>query len=146
MNITIDIDSVLRDTEMNVSILSRSIYDGNGNLLYDKVRIQERDRSLLEDYARSAFDAILNSLGDFVVGFQDMTLTLDDTRRFNEAIMMDLSSLVHQCMVNRVSGEWMKIKAVEYAPVFVGRSEDSMNVIFEKLRFKKEPTLKKYNN
>ena len=73
-------------------------------------------------------------------------MTLVENRRFNEAVVSDLSGIVHQYLMNFVSAEWMKIKAVEYAPVFSARADECLNTIFAKLRFKNEPVMKTFDS
>lgn len=144
MDITVNKQSVMNDVSMSVSIVARSIVDTNGNSLYDKVRIQERDNGLIVSYVNAAYGNVLKELADFIEGHKSGTISLATNRRLNESAISDLPDMVHNYMVNYTAAEWMKIKAVEYATVFSGRSDELLNVIFKKLRFKAEPKLKKF--
>ena len=144
MDIAVNKQSVMNDVAMSVSIVARSLADTNGNSLYDKVRIQERDNDLVESYADAAYGSVLKELGDFIESHTSGNISLSDNRRFNEYAISDLPNVIHNYMVNYAVAEWMKIKAVEYAPVFTGRAEEYLRTVFEKLRFKSEPVMKKY--
>ena len=141
---TVNKQSVMKDVSMSVSIVARSLVDHNGSSLYDKVRIQERDNDLVSMYVDASYGSILNELNNFIESHEDDKIVLVENRRFNESAISDLPMVVHNYMVNYAAAEWMKMKAVEYAAVFTGRAEDYLRIIFEKLRFKTEPVMKKY--
>lgn len=144
MDIAIDKQKVIEDVLMNVSIVARNLVDSNRNSLYDKVRIQERDNDLVRTYVDASHCIILKELNSFIETNDGDNITLANNRRLNNAAISDLPVVIHNYMVNYAAAEWMKIKAVEFAPVFIGRSEEHLKTIFEKLRFKTEPVMKKY--
>lgn len=144
MEITIDRSSVIDDVAMNVSIAARGLADGNGNSLYDRIAIQERDKELIGIYVDSAFGELKRVMADFISGYSAGSITLAEDRRFNAAAISDIGSFVHDYMVFYACSEWMKIKYPEYAPVFSSRSNTIIESIFSKLRKKNEPTKKLY--
>lgn len=144
MEIAINRSSVVDDVAMHVSIATRGLVDGDGNSLYDKVAIQERDKGLIGVYASSALGELKRVMADFVSGCTDSSITLAEGRRFNSAAVSDLGGFIHDYMVFYSCAEWMKIKFPEYAPAFAGRAKAIIDSIFEKLRKKDEPTKKLY--
>lgn len=145
MELTIDKSQVYDDVAMNVSIVGRSINDANGNSLYDKVRIQDRDMDILSLFWSDAFGMLLEKLGNFITSSTDGKIVLADDRRMNEAALSNLKSVITDYMVYSITADWMKLKAVEYVPVYEGKAETALASVVAKVLLKKEPVLKKYN-
>lgn len=144
MTITIDKDTVLQFVEMNVSVTGRDYRDANGNNLWDKVKIQERDEPMLLRFWDSAYGHLLKSLDNFVEGHTYTTLTLADNRRMNESVVSDLAAVVQAVLVNFITAEWLKLKAVEFATQYADAAEKGLEDVLYKLRVKNEPIMKKY--
>lgn len=145
MELTIDKSQVYDDVAMNVSIVGRSINDANGNSLYDKVRIQDRDMDILSLFWSDAFGVLLEKLGNFITSSTDGKIVLADDRRMNEAALSNLKSVITDYMVYSITADWMKLKAVEYVPVYEGKAETALASVVAKVLLKNEPVLKKYN-
>lgn len=146
MDITIDKKRVLDVVKMNVSIVGRSYKDSNGNSLWDVVSIEERDVAALEQLWNSPFGLLLASLENFISGCEGKTITFADNRRFNEAVVSDLKEVIENYLGNSITAEWMKLKAVEYAPTYTSAAEKDLESILVKLRVKTEPVLKTFNS
>lgn len=145
MELTIDKSQVYDDVAMNVSIVGRSINDANGNSLYDKVRIQDRDMDILSLFWSDAFGVLLEKLGNFITSSTDGKIVLADDRRMNEAALSNLKAVITDYLVYSITADWMKLKAVEYVPVYEGKAETALASVVAKVLQKKEPVLKKYN-
>lgn len=146
MELTIDNNRIYELVSMKVSVIGRSLNDASGNSLYDKVRIQDRDKDVLELFRDDAWSLLIKKLGDFVKEATDSKIVLVDDRRINEAVMGNLSDAINDYMVYNVCADWMKLKAAEYAPVYEGKAESLLAFVLEAIRLKKEPTLKTINN
>lgn len=146
MEITIDRNAILKGVEMNVSVTGRNYRDADGNSLWDKVKIQERDEPMLLQFWDSAYGHLLKSLENFVEGHTSTSLTLADNRRMNKNVVSDLPAVVQAVLVNLITAEWMKLKAVEFAPLYADAAEKGLEDVLYKLRVKTEPTMKKYNS
>ena len=144
MTVTIDKDAALAGVEMGVSIIGRDLKDASGNSLYDKVKIQERDKSLVSSLVDDSYGVLMNELGPFVKESNGFTFTLNDRCRFNVIAIDDIPSLVQHYLISHASAEWFKLKAVEFASIFDNRAEENLKTIFEKLRKKSEPVMKKF--
>lgn len=144
MEITINKENIFKAVAMNVSIIARSLLDSDGNSLYDKVVIQERDNDVLESFWEYSFGNILKVLNDFIASVSENSITLVENRRFNDAMVKDLPFDVNNYIVNTMTGEWLKLKATEYAGIYSGNAELNIQSISEKIRYKTEPILKKF--
>lgn len=145
MDITIDKSSVFESVKMNVSIVGRSYKDADGNSLWDRIGIQARDEDLMEKHWDSAYGSVLASLENFLTGHTGTTLSIDDKRRINGSAASDLSETVGSYLTNRMTAEWMKLKAVEYAGGYANAADVAMQNLLGKVRVKTEPVLKKFN-
>ena len=145
MELTIDKNQVYDSVAMHVSIVGRDLKDANGVSLYDKVRIQDRDKDVLDLFWADAFGDLIEKLGDFITSSADNKLALAEDRRMSEASLTKLDDAITGYMVYSMTANWMKLKAVEYAPVYEGKAEASLASVMARIRVKKEPTLKKYN-
>lgn len=145
MDIVIDKKHVLDGVRMNASIVGRSYKDSNGDNLWDTLRIEERDIDVLEQFWNSTFGSLLASLGDFLDGYEDTTITIVDNRRFNDGVVSDLKNVIENYLENSITAEWMKLKAAEYAPTYSSAAEKAMTSISVKLRVKTEPVLKTFD-
>ena len=145
MELTIDKNQVYDSVAMNVSIVGRDLKDANGVSLYDKVRIQDRDKDVLDLFWADAFGDLIEKLGNFITSSADNKLALAEDRRMSEAALNKLDDAITGYMVYSMTANWMKLKAVEYAPVYEGKAEASLASVMDRIHVKKEPTLKKYN-
>ena len=145
MELTIDKNQVYDSVTMHVSIVGRDLKDANGVSLYDKVRIQDRDKDVLDLFWSDAFGDLIEKLGDFITSSADNKLALAEDRRMSEASLNKLDDAITGYMVYSMTANWMKLKAVEYAPVYEGKAEASLASVVARIHVKKEPTLKKYN-
>ena len=145
MELTIDKNQVYDSVAMNVSIVGRDLKDANGASLYDKVRIQDRDKDVLDLFWADAFGDLIEKLGNFITSSADNKLALAEDRRMSEAALNKLDDAITGYMVYSMTANWMKLKAVEYAPVYEGKAEASLASVMARIRVKKEPALKKYN-
>lgn len=139
MDIIIDKDKVIRDVTMSVSIIARDLVDANGNSLYDKVVIQERDHDFLFAFWDKALSELSMSLCDFVISREGDILSLYLNDRTNTSLSKDVSALCEDFTRNRIAYEWMKIKYSAYAENFLNLSEESIRLIKEKLYYRNVP-------
>ena len=146
MELTIDKSQVYDDVAMNVSIVGRNLNDANGNSLYDKVRIQDRDMDILSLFWSDAFGMLLEKLGNFITSSTDGKIVLADDRRMNEAALSNLKTVITDYMVYSMTADWMKLKAVEYAGIYTTKSESLLASVLDIVHLKKEPNFKKINN
>lgn len=139
MEIVIDKNKVVKDVAMNVSIIARDLVDSNGSSLYDKVAIQNRDHDFLLIFWDKALGELSLSLCDFVVGREGDVLSLYLNDRTNIGLSQDVLKLCEDYVRNRMTYEWMKIKAAEHSDNFLNLSEESVRLIKEKLYYKNVP-------
>lgn len=145
MEITLNKSEIYKDVKMNVSILARDLKDASGESLFDKVRIQERDDDFLDLHWNTCFGSLVEGIKEFVKSVSGNTIILSDERRFSTYVAGDLSFVAANYLVSRITSEWLRLKAPEYAASFAENSAFYMKVITEKLRYKSEPSLKKFN-
>lgn len=146
MTITLDKSLIYSNVEMNASIIARSTVDANGDSLFDKIRIQERDKDLLDTFWENAYGNILNELNEFIESTTDTSITLVSNRRFQEAAISDMGDVIANYITNLMTGEWLKLKATEFASIYMDNAASGLKSIFEKLRYKTEPVLKKFGS
>lgn len=140
MDVIINKERVYESAMMAVSILGRDLKDASGNLLYDKVRIEERDFGLLSTFYARVMGEVTLALRDFVVSREDGALCLYLDDRVNPALSDDIEKLAYDYVTNRVVAEWMKLKSVEHAPIFQSAAESSISVLQEKLYYRNYPS------
>ena len=145
MDIVVDKDKIFKDAKMNISIIGRSLKDENGNSLFDKIQLQDRDDDLLSMFFDSAFGNILNGLNNFIESCSGNIIKLVDNRRFNENSIIDIPKIIHNYIVDFIIAEWLKIKAVEFASIYTEKVALALSTVLEKLRIKTEPVKKIYN-
>lgn len=144
MEITIDKDNIIKAVEMNVSIIARSMKDADGNSLYDKVRIQERDHDLLERFMIPVIGELTKVMRDFVTGTESDKIMVELDGRRNEVFEQTLQSLCTSFVENRIACEWLKLKAVEYAEIYSGNAQGILDQIRVKVYHKDIPEMKFY--
>lgn len=145
MDITINKENVFKNVSMSVSSIARDLKDTNGNSLYDKVVIQERDKDFLGLFLDKAMGELTVLLRDFIIKKNGETISLDIKDRANTSLVKDVSVLAEDFISNRISFEWMKIKAVEYADGFNSLSETNASLIKEKLYYQNMPEDSDFN-
>ena len=139
MDIIIDKDKVIRDVAMSVSVIARDLVDANGNSLYDKVVIQERDHDFLFTFWNKALSELSMSLCDFVINRDGDLLSLYLNDRTNTSLSKDVLVLCEGFIKNRIAYEWMKVKYPACAENFLNLSEESIRLIKEKLYYRNMP-------
>lgn len=132
MDITIDQGNIFRNVEMNVSVIARSMYNTDGNSLYDKVRVQKRDHDLLKQFVRTVKGELTSLMKDFVTGENENAFSISLDGRKSELFESELKELCEEYFVCRITCEWLKLKAVEYAPIY----ENNSSVIREQIKIK----------
>lgn len=143
MDITIDKKSVFDDVKMNVSIIGRSLVDGNGNSLYDKVRIEERDEDVLDMNFAKAFSVLKTLFRDFLVKVEGNVITIDNP--CNKGALADsIEEMAYAYLKERVIADWLKLKSPEHAAIYLNESEESLGELRKKIYFKGEPKHKLY--
>lgn len=140
MDVIINKEKVYESVMMSVSILGRDLKDSSGNLMYDKVRIEERDFDLLSTFYTRVMGEVTLALRDFVVSREDGNLCLYLDDRVNPALSNDIEKLAYDYVTNRVTAEWMKLKSVEHVPIFQDAAESSLSVLQEKLYYRNYPS------
>lgn len=144
MDITIDKENIFNSAGMNVSIIARSMKDTDGNSLYDKVRIQERDYDLLEQYMAPVIGELTGVMRDFVTGSNDYTISIELDERSNAAFQDELKLLCTSYAEARVTCEWLRIKATEYAGIYADNASSILGQIRTKVYHKGIPEMKLY--
>lgn len=139
MDIIIDKERVIKDVAMSVSIIARDLVDANGNSLYDKVAIQDRDHNFLFTFWKKALSELSMSLCDFIIGRDGDIISLYLNDRTNTSLSQDVLNLCEDYIRNRIAFEWMKIKALSHAENFLNLSEESIRLVKEKLYYKNIP-------
>lgn len=140
MDIIIDKEKVIKDVGMCVSIIARDLVDSNGESIYDKVAVQQRDRDFLLIFYEKALSWLSLALCDFLISREGDKLSLYLNDRTNTALSQDVSNLCEDYIRNRVAYEWMNIKAADYSGNFLSQSEESVRLIQEKLYYKNVPS------
>lgn len=144
MDITIDKEKIFKSVEMNVSIIARSMKDADGNSLYDKVRIQERDHDLLNLYMIPVMGELTGVMRDFVAGKSGGVITVELDGRRNPAFQDELQSLCVSYAEARIACEWLKLKATEYASIYADNAQSILEQIRIKVYHKDMPEMKLY--
>lgn len=144
MDILLDKEGVFEKVSMNASIIARDAKDTNGVSLYDKIRILDRDNDILQLFWNRAISVILVELKDFVLESNNAQIVMMPFIRNNEAIITDLQETIDNYLINRITGEWLKLKAVEFAALYMDESNAILDVIKEKMYYKKEPQYYEY--
>ena len=136
MRITLDKEKIYESVTMRISVIGRDITDANGNPMYDKVRILERDYHMLDSYRNIAVGEVSLSLRDFVVckSSEEMSLYLDE--RVNPALTNDANSLIFEYIVNRICSEWMKIKWEPSAENFQNSADSALTTLSNLLYYR----------
>lgn len=136
MDIIIDKQDIYRKVSMNVSVVARDLIGTNGNSIYDKVRIQDRDNELLDSYYTRIEGELTLILRDFIVRISEgkLCLYLDDN--VNPYLSKGLESLISEYITNRIVSEWLKLKSVENSPNFQSAADNLLNTIQEKLYYR----------
>lgn len=144
MDITIDKEKIFKSVDMNVSIIARSMKDADGNSLYDKVRIQERDHDLLNIYLVPVIGELTGVMRDFVTGNNDGVISVELDGRNNPVFQNELQSLCVSYAEERVTCEWLKLKATEYASIYADNAHSILQQIRIKVYHKDMPEMKLY--
>lgn len=144
MDITIDKEKIFKSVDMNVSIIARSMKDADGNSLYDKVRIQERDHDLLNLYLVPVIGELTGVMRDFVTGNNDGVISVELDGRNNPVFQNELQSLCVSYAEERVACEWLKLKATEYASIYADNAHSILQQIRTKVYHKDMPEMKLY--
>lgn len=144
MSIDINKDNVFQQVGMNVSILARSIKDADGNSLYDKVYIQDRDYAVLDQYFASVVGEIVHTLRDFVIGVDGSIVSVEFDERNTEPFIKQVEALCISYAVARVTCEWLKRKAVEYAELYENNAIQLLALIKSHAYHKNIPEMKLY--
>lgn len=140
MDIILNKENIFKKVEMSVSVVARDLKDADGNSLYDSVRILERDKDFLNMFLDKAAGEFTNSLCDFIVCRKGDVVVLCLNDRTNHSLIQDIQVLSENFICQRISWEWMKIKASSYSDIFYNQSEDNLRLIKEKLYYKNYPT------
>ena len=144
MDILLDKEGVFEKVSMNASIIARDAKDTNGVSLYDKIRILDRDKDILQLFWNRAISVILVELKDFVLESNNAQIVMMPFIRNNEAIITDLQETIDNYLINRITGGWLKLKAVEFAALYIDESNAILDAIKEKMYYKKEPQYYEY--
>lgn len=143
MDIKIDKEKVFDNVVMNASIIARDLFDANGNSLYDKVVIRERDKDLLETNFNKAFSVLKTLLRDFMKEVKDYVITIDNPDN-NGVLAESIEEMANTYMVERLCADWLKLKSPEHAAIYLNESESSLDELKKKVYFKDAPKLKLY--
>ena len=129
MRITLEREKIYESVSMRVSVIGRDIVDANGNSVYDRIRIQERDYPMLDSYRDTAVSEVILALRDFVISKSsgEIDLYLDD--RINPSLIDDANTLILEYIVNRICCEWMKIKWEASAENFQNRADLALTTL-----------------
>lgn len=144
MSIDINKDNVFQQVGMHVSVLARSIKDADGNSLYDKVHIQDRDYAVLDQYFASVVGEIVHTLRDFVIGVNGTAISVEFDERNTEPFIKQVESLCVHYAIARVTCEWLKRKAVEYAELYENNAIQLLEQIKSHAYHKNIPEMKLY--
>lgn len=143
MDITINKEIIFKDVSMNVSVIARSLLDNDGNSLYDKVLIQERDKDVLETYFIKAFSVLKTLFRDFLAKVDGLVLSINNP--CNKGVLAEsIEEMANTYLIERLTADWLKIKAPEYATIYLNESEASLTELRKKLYFKDVPEIKLY--
>lgn len=143
MEITINKESIFKAVAMNVSIIARSLLDSDGNSLYDKVVIQERDNDALEQYFVKAFSVLKTLFRDFLTKVEENVITINNP--CNKGVLAEsIEEMANNYIVERLTADWLKIKSPEHATIYLNESEASLSELRKKVYFKDAPELKLY--
>lgn len=144
MNIDINKSNVFQQVGMHVSVLARSLKDAGGNSLYDAVSIQERDYAVLDQYLDGVLGEIVYALRDFVTGVSGFVISVEFDGRNTEPFIKLVESLCVHYAIARVTCEWLKRKAVEYAGLYENNAVELLNQIKSHAYHKNMPEMKLY--
>lgn len=143
MEITINKESIFKAVAMNVSIIARSLLDSDGNSLYDKVVIQERDNDALEQSFVKAFSALKTLFRDFLTKVEENVITINNP--CNKGVLAEsIEEMANNYVIERLTADWLKIKSPEHATIYLNESEASLSELRKKVYFKDAPELKLY--
>lgn len=143
MEITINKENIFKAVAMNVSIIARSLLDSDGNSLYDKVVIQERDNDVLEQYFVKAFSVLKTLFRDFLTKVEENVITINNP--CNKGVLAEsIEEMANNYIVERLTADWLKIKSPEHATIYLNESEASLSELRKKVYFKDAPELKLY--
>lgn len=143
MEITVNKESIFKNVAMNVSIIARSLLDSDGNSLYDKVVIQERDNDVLDQYFVKAFSVLKTLFRDFLTKVEGNVITINNP--CNKGVLAEsIEEMANNYVIERLTADWLKIKSPEHAAIYLNESEASLVELRKKVYFKDAPELKLY--
>ena len=143
MEINLNKEDIFKDVQMNVSVIARSLLDNDGNSLYDKVVIQDRDQDVLETHFIKAFSVLKTLFRDFLAKVEGNVITINNPCN-KDVVAESIEEMANTYMKERMTSDWLKIKAPEYATIYLNESEASLTELRKNLYFKDAPELKFY--
>lgn len=149
---TIDFNKseILRHVKMNVSMVSRSEVDADGNSRYPDIALAAQDRQMLDDVFEVAVSHLVRGVHHVLAGIVrnedgDSALTIE-VSRVNEALVPELAILAKDYLRNYVTGYWLLLNGVSRNEMFLSDASESLQGIRNIVFTKTAPSLKHYGD